>query len=379
LTEKNEIEYIALDLNEYQTGLNKLLSDNGFEERFVLERTFAGNPEDWSGQVRYWDTLVITNETKAADSGGKEFDFYKDAVAGNKRDGQGEELPADHISNNKIILIDERETVLYYMGYREYIPRFDNLEENLEYIFEIVKQILKDKKVIFFKKCRKGVIKFSPLLDFDPNSFQYSKKGRKFLSGSDIRIETWSGNVTDNMKLFIIGEHYTKMPAIKKARERLNFKRVSEISENEIIWQGESGKMGNVIPLAKACGLFLLFATMFCCLGFIRSWLTFVIFESVVVFSLAVSFVIFSLKNKNFYIVTDKKIFIRGWYSYGYEDIFKVRIKYGRNKKRGTIKVKVRNQGLMSRLMSFGNHLYSVPEPEKIYNLILERMKAHEK
>ena len=323
----------ALNLSEYLTGLNRLLSNNGFVENFVLEKDSFQNKE--------FDKLVLYHKTD---------------------------------KQKKIEFVDEYgEGVLYYLNSHDRIDCADDFEENLELIFNDVKQIIENKIVTFLETDGSGklVIGGSLLLELDVNAFDYGEKEREYLNNLNIKYELWSGIVTEEIKLFVIGSTYTRMPAIQKKRREQSY-----TNNENIIWTGKPSKIGAVIFPIKMCGGMFLAFTALCCLGFLNNWQTFLLFETIVVLTMCIVFPITCKQmreNFNYAITKDHVlIFYAGMVvRYSHKDILQMKVKhafYERNKKYGTIKVKVRGK----RLTSLNNHLYSIPEPKKVCNLIQE-------
>ena len=182
-----ETEKIELNLHDYLTGFNELLLSDGFKERFVMEKS----PHEQGD----YDTLVLYNLN----------------------------------DKNKIISFIDNSCsypggVLYWFNTHQHFDFFDSTEdrsdiqENLMSVYETIKDILQDKLIEIRQdhEVKRGCV-FDIFMN--PDSLQYGKEERKYLSLPGISFMNWSGNITENMKLFAIGFFLTKMPEIIKKRK----------------------------------------------------------------------------------------------------------------------------------------------------------------
>ena len=162
----------AYDFGSYVCGLNDLLSANGFSEQFAIEK------DSWKGVE--FDKLVLRN--------------------------CGQEQTIEIIANGTY-----GEVVFYYLNNHDHINFYNDFKDNLMEVFEHTKAILENRVVVFSSKNRGG----SCALDLDINSFNYTENEKRYLANSNMAFEVWSGKVTENMKLFVVGSVFTNMPEIQ--------------------------------------------------------------------------------------------------------------------------------------------------------------------
>jgi len=178
------------NLNDYLIRLNKLLQENDFVEKFVAEK-YKHEENEYDHIVLYnlEDKLkFISIMSECGDYDGVIFSYYK-------------------WNHTHYDFFDD-----------------SSIEELVESIFERIKEIMNNEIVAYTNKTIKigHVSGVSPFFA-DVNSFNYTKKEKDFLTKNDMEFQLWSSTVTENMKLFIIGAHYTNMPEItSKWKKYLN-------------------------------------------------------------------------------------------------------------------------------------------------------------
>ena len=158
-------------LQQFLIILNELLHNNGFIERFVFERKTFEEEEV--------DTLVIyhtTDEDKAI-----------------------------------FIIDDDYECTLYYLNYHSHIEYQNTIYESVANIFEAIKEILDNKRIVFNETDEKGNILMagSVPIYIDINNVEYSKKEKEILAKKTLIIDLWSEVVSEKHMLFLVGSIYT--------------------------------------------------------------------------------------------------------------------------------------------------------------------------
>ena len=151
-------------------------------------------------------------------------------------------------------------------------------------------------------------------------------------------------------------------------------------AQETILWSGQTSKLGGFMFAAKiTLPLMLLFEMIFVVVaaffdvGLSDKWKTFGVLQACLIIP-ALIFPIMFFQSMGFrYTITNERIsFIFGMGDtnfFQYKEIVDLKIKYAfyeRNKKFGTIKIKVRDR----RFRPFRNHLLSIPEPEKVLKII---------
>jgi hypothetical protein len=170
----------VFDLVKCRERLNELFGEHGLPERFILETD--------SRRGKEVEKLVLRHSRNEA----KAIEFTPECGG-----------------------------ILFFLNTHEHFY-FDEKntadEEKIRLIFERVQGVLEDKIVSFLETDGQGqpVRAGSVLLEYDIDSFPYTDKERAYLADSNIKIEIWSGDAPENVKLFIFGCFYTDMPEIGK-------------------------------------------------------------------------------------------------------------------------------------------------------------------
>jgi len=349
MTQTYKDKYTPQELSQYMAGLNSLLSDHGYAESFVLDKGLF--------QGKEVDKLVLCHQK-------------------NKE------------KKIELITFEYDEFFLFFRDVgltciQGDIEDAEDFQGMLEESFPMIQKVLDGKVIIFRERDKKGGLARTGFvfLELDVDVFDYGKKEKSFLAKANLQYSLWKGVVSENIKLFVIGSAFTKMPEISK-KEMAHY----YANDKSTLWRGAPSKIGAMMTTMEiVLWEFVAFSAL-CSLGLLNNWKTFLVLEAAVVFLMCVLLIpILAYKthktSKNefdYYLITNRGIIIvfeAMVVRYGYDDILNMKIKYAfyeRNQKHGTIKIKVRGQ----RLTSLNNHLRSIPEPEKVYRIIQERIDS---
>jgi ABC-type multidrug transport system fused ATPase/permease subunit len=326
---ENDIVY------EYLGKLNALLEKGGFNERFIVSE----NLNDKNAAKK----LVLHNLTDA--------------------------------DKTIEIIFDEYEGILYYLNCNGYFFGISG-ENACSELFETVADILCDGflTVNHYKDNGKLLAVHSIRLLPDYDSVKYTPNEKERLDDPLIEYRNWSGNLTDEMKLFAVGKLFTDLREIAELEFLYGNTKNNCETQEKIVWKGAPVRTGSFLLLAKRMGInFLTFTGLFL-LIFRSSWEMFIFCEIFVVISVLSGFFIAAKKIKNDnYVITEKSVIINYTeltVKYSLDAILSMKIKYhlfNKGKTIGTVKIKVKKRWF--------THIYYVEEPQKVYS-ILEKYKA---
>ena len=291
-----------------------------------------------------------------------------------------EKLTVWHPTNEKKkidIVFEYGEIMVLYSEEETLFPYLDDTFTEFNDALPAVKDILRN-TVIMLEDTEKG--KTFLRIDINLDELVFSAKETEFLKDPSLKYDCWSGILGEKERLFAIGSVLTNMPQIFELRRKSHPEFYGLSHGEEVVWEGTQSKRASLLFQLKILSCVLLgWAVLWLPLlfGAWKAYLFFGIGIPLVALAIAFPFLLKQGKLSVKYTLTNHRVIIdyQGMtVRYSYNDILKTKITYAlyeRDKKSGTVRVKVKDKWFTA----LNHHLYSIDEPEKVYEIIEENRK----